>query len=83
MMPTSITSNAMTGPFTGQHTADFVRSATIYLRGGCFVDVGTLLMRHPDWICWDKLTEAGSPYGLAIPSITKENRKSVRCVLQK
>ncbi|KAJ4293254.1 hypothetical protein N0V90_008536 [Kalmusia sp. IMI 367209] len=73
IMPAAISNTGMTGPFVGQHTADFVRSATIYLHGGCFIDVGILLIRRLDRVCWDKLTQEGGQFRVAIPSMKKEN----------
>lgn len=72
-MPTAITTSNMTGPFTGQHTGDFVRSATIFLHGGCFIDVGILLIRRLDRLYWDKLTSPGSRYNVAIPGMRNAN----------
>lgn len=73
MMPDAIVKGGMTGPFTGQHTADFVRSATIYKYGGVFMDVGILLIRRVDRICWDQLADDASPYRVAIPSLKEDN----------
>jgi hypothetical protein len=72
-MPTAIVEGGMTGPFTGQHTADFVRSATIYKYGGIFMDVGILLIRRLDRVCWDQLADDSSPYNLAIATMRGEN----------
>ncbi|KAF2116018.1 hypothetical protein BDV96DRAFT_598802 [Lophiotrema nucula] len=73
VMPEAIVKGEMTGPFTGQHTADFVRSAVIYRHGGVFMDVGILLIRRLDRICWDQLADPASPYNMAIPSLKKDN----------
>lgn len=73
MMPEAIVQGGMTGPFVGQHTADFVRSAVIYCHGGVFMDVGILLIRRLDRICWDQLADAASPYNMAITSMGKDN----------
>jgi hypothetical protein len=73
MMPEAIVQGAMTGPFIGQHTADFVRSAVIYCHGGVFMDVGILLIRRLDRICWDQLADPASPYNMAITSMRKDN----------
>jgi hypothetical protein len=73
MLPEAIVHGKMTGPFTGQHTADFVRSAVIYCHGGVFMDVGILLIRRLDRICWDQLADPSSPYNMAITSMYKDN----------
>ncbi|KAF2732756.1 hypothetical protein EJ04DRAFT_440520 [Polyplosphaeria fusca] len=73
MMPKAINEGGMTGPFTGQHTADFVRTAAIYQYGGVFMDVGILLIRPLERICWDKLADDSSPYNVGIPSMKEEN----------
>lgn len=72
-IPEAIVQDAMTGPFAGQHTADFVRTAVTYQHGGVFLDVGILLLRRLDCICWDKLSDSKSPYNMAIPSINRTN----------
>jgi hypothetical protein len=73
MMPEAIVHGGMTGPFIGQHTADFVRSAVIYCHGGVFMDAGILLIRRLDRICWDQLADPSTQYNLAISSMYKDN----------
>jgi hypothetical protein len=72
-MPDAVVQGTMTGPFAGQHTADFVRTAVVYQHGGVFLDVGILLLRHLDHICWDTLMDPKNSYNMAIPSINRTN----------
>lgn len=53
----------------GPHSSDFLRTATLYQHGGVFVDVGIMLVRDVDRICWDKLSDPSTPYEFAVPSM--------------
>ncbi|KAF7510020.1 hypothetical protein GJ744_007124 [Endocarpon pusillum] len=64
-LPDAFNNNAMTGPHTGPHSADLVRLPLVYLHGGVWMDVGILLFRDLDDICWHALEDPQSPYELA------------------
>ncbi|OJJ45030.1 hypothetical protein ASPZODRAFT_70396 [Penicilliopsis zonata CBS 506.65] len=56
MLPEIFRKKAMTGPFVGQHSADLIRGACLYLHGGVWMDVGILLFRQLDGI-WNDLLQ--------------------------
>ena len=64
-LPDAFNNNAMTGPHTGPHSADLIRLPLLYLHGGIWMDVGTLLFRDLDDICWHALEDPQSPYEMA------------------
>ncbi|ERF72943.1 hypothetical protein EPUS_05024 [Endocarpon pusillum Z07020] len=64
-LPDAFNNNAVTGPHTGPHSADLVRLPLVYLHGGFWMDVGTLLFRDLDDICWHALEDPQNPYELA------------------
>ncbi|EME82054.1 uncharacterized protein MYCFIDRAFT_30457 [Pseudocercospora fijiensis CIRAD86] len=66
-VPQSFVQGAMQGPYTGPHSADFLRGALLYNHGGVFMDVGNILFRHLDHIAWNTLTSSTSPYRIAVP----------------
>jgi len=57
----------MDGPYTGPHSADFLRGACLYSYGGVWMDVGILLVRGLDGICWGKLEDPESPFEVSVP----------------
>jgi mannosyltransferase OCH1-like enzyme len=59
----------MDGPYIGQHGADLTRTACLYEHGGVWMDVGSILIRHLDRVCWDELEDEGTPFRNAIPVI--------------
>ncbi|KAJ5586973.1 uncharacterized protein N7459_002738 [Penicillium hispanicum] len=69
LLPPSFVNQSMDGPYLGQHGADLTRSACIYEHGGAWMDVGTILIRHIDRICWKQLEDPESPYRVALPVI--------------
>ena len=52
----------MVGPYTGPHSADFLRAPALYRYGGVWMDSSCILFRDLDRICWDKLTDEESPF---------------------
>lgn len=69
LLPPAFVSQTMDGPYIGQHGADLTRSACLYEHGGAWMDVGSILIRHIDRICWNELESSESPYRVAIPMI--------------
>lgn len=57
----------MTGPYVGPHSADFLRGAALHAYGGVWMDVGNMLFRHLDDICWKQLADESSPYTVSVP----------------
>ena len=72
LLPEAYKNSTMEGPWTGQHSADFVRGALLWTHGGICMDVGCILLRDLDRICWNKMTEQGSPYRIAAPHLWGE-----------
>ncbi|KAF1938332.1 hypothetical protein EJ02DRAFT_474006 [Clathrospora elynae] len=68
-LPESFVKGTMTGPYVGPHSADFLRGATLYAYGGAWMDVGNILFRHLDDVCWKQLADETSPYTVATPLI--------------
>ncbi|KAK8133244.1 capsule polysaccharide biosynthesis protein [Apiospora kogelbergensis] len=54
----------MSGPYVATHSADFVRLPLMFLHGGCWLDVGALLMRSLDDV-WSALEDPAQPYEFA------------------
>ncbi|KXT07266.1 hypothetical protein AC578_2482 [Pseudocercospora eumusae] len=67
MLPECFTNRTMDGPWTGPHSADFLRGPCLYLYGGAWVDVGCILVRSIDDMCWNQLQDASSPFTVAAP----------------
>ena len=59
----------MVGPYTGPHSADFLRGACLYLYGGVWMDIGIVLIRQLDNICWRQLEDPKSPFEVSVPWI--------------
>ncbi|KAH7120027.1 hypothetical protein B0J11DRAFT_535076 [Dendryphion nanum] len=66
-LPETFVKGTMEGPYTGPHSADFLRCAALYKYGGAWMDVGILLFRHLDKICWDKLEDESNDYSICVP----------------
>ena len=62
--PDAFNDGRMDGPFVGPHMGDLVRLPLLWKYGGVWMDVGTMLFRDLDDICWDKITDPASPYEL-------------------
>ena len=67
LLPKAFVDNAMDGEYSGPHSADLLRGACLHLHGGAFIDVGCILIRSLDRICWDQLSGPASPYQVAVP----------------
>lgn len=66
-LPDTFVKGTMDGPYTGPHSADFLRGAALYLHGGVWMDVGCLLVRDLDRICWNQLGDPNSPFQVSVP----------------
>ncbi|KAL6235884.1 hypothetical protein BDW75DRAFT_250540 [Aspergillus navahoensis] len=67
LLPEISVENTMEGPYTGPHSADFLRGACLSLHGGVFMDVGIILARSLDRICWAQLEDPCSPFNICVP----------------
>jgi mannosyltransferase OCH1-like enzyme len=72
-LPETFVCGTMDGPYVGPHSADFIRGAALYLHGGVFMDVGILLIRHLDRVCWDVLADEASPFNVSVPVMYGQN----------
>lgn len=63
--PKAFNENTMTGQNFGQHSADILRLPLLYLYGGVWMDVGMILLRHLDSMCWDAIEDPNSPCEIA------------------
>jgi len=66
-LPDAFVDGKMDGPYVGPHSADFLRGACLYTYGGVFMDVGILLIRKLDDVCWTKLEDPGTPFEVSVP----------------
>lgn len=68
-LPKAFTTNTMDGPlgYTGPHSADFLRGICLYQYGGVWMDVGSILFRSIDDLCWNKLEDPNTPYQVSAP----------------
>lgn len=71
MLPEAWHKDTFNGPWIGAHSADCLRGALLYLYGGCYTDVGTIMLRHLDRAFWDKLEDPASPYEVAAMVFTE------------
>ncbi|KAF7333850.1 Capsule polysaccharide biosynthesis [Mycena venus] len=69
LLPDAFVERTMDGPFTGPHSADFLRGACLYEHGGAYMDVGNMLIRHMDRICWNQIEDPNSPVHIAVPLV--------------
>jgi hypothetical protein len=67
MLPNTFVDGTMDGPYTGPHSADFLRGACIFLFGGVWMDTGIVLIRKIEDICWKQLEDPSSPYEVSVP----------------
>ncbi|KAF7347772.1 Capsule polysaccharide biosynthesis [Mycena venus] len=72
LLPEAFVERKMDGPYTGPHSADFLRGACLYEHGGAYMDVGSILFRHMDRICWDQIEDPNSPIQIAVPLMYKQ-----------
>lgn len=66
-LPEAFVQGTMVGPYVGPHSADFLRGAALHAYGGVWMDVGCILFRNLDKVCWDQLADETSPYTIATP----------------
>ncbi|PYH89583.1 hypothetical protein BO71DRAFT_105147 [Aspergillus ellipticus CBS 707.79] len=64
VLPDAVTQRTMDGVSVGPHTADLIRLPLLHRYGGVWMDVGTLLFRHLDDLCWRVLADPTTPYEL-------------------
>lgn len=67
LLPDTFVQGKLDGPYVGPHSADLLRGACLFLHGGVFLDVGVLLFRSFDRICWNQLADPASPFQVSIP----------------
>ena len=67
MLPETFVNGTMDGPYVGPHSADFLRGACLFLYGGVWMDVGIILIRQLDQICWKHLGDPKSPFEVSVP----------------
>lgn len=68
-LPEAFNAGTMTGPNVGPHSGDMVRLPLLYLYGGVWLDVGMMLFRHLDDICWNAIEDSSNCYEMAGMSI--------------
>ncbi|KAJ0425155.1 hypothetical protein BJY00DRAFT_308482 [Aspergillus carlsbadensis] len=61
-LPAAVNLGRMKGLHAQQGISDFVRLAAVYQHGGVYMDVGVILIRDLDDICWSALEDPTSPY---------------------
>jgi len=66
-LPECFVKGTMVGPYTGPHSADFLRGAALAAYGGVWMDVGCLVFRNLDEVCWNQLADDDSPYTVSTP----------------
>lgn len=65
-LPATFVEGTMTGPYTGPHSADFLRGAALYSYGGVWMDVSCILFRNLDKICWNQLADDDSSFTISV-----------------
>lgn len=63
--PEAFVNNTMDGRNVGQHSGDLIRLPLLWLYGGVWMDIGTLLFRHIEDICWNQIEDPTTPYEMA------------------
>lgn len=61
--PSAFNGKDMAGP--PQHMSDLLRLPLLFLHGGVWMDVGMLLLRHLDDVCWRAIEMHDNPYEMA------------------
>ncbi|KAK7048899.1 capsule polysaccharide biosynthesis [Favolaschia claudopus] len=67
LLPDAFVERKMDGPYIGPHSADFLRGALLYQHGGAYMDVGCILIRDMDRICWNEIADPASPINVVVP----------------
>ncbi|KAI0865912.1 hypothetical protein F4860DRAFT_200109 [Xylaria cubensis] len=65
-LPECFKNGTMDGMAKGQHASDMARLALLYLHGGVWLDVGSILFRKFDDIFWRDLEDPNSPFEMGI-----------------
>ncbi|KAI1317086.1 hypothetical protein F5Y16DRAFT_392937 [Xylariaceae sp. FL0255] len=65
-LPDCFKNNTMDGPTKGPHASDLARMPLLFLYGGVWLDVGSILIRRFDDIFWRNLEDPGSPFEMGI-----------------
>ncbi|KAI1136537.1 glycosyltransferase [Hypoxylon sp. FL0543] len=60
--PSAFLENRIDGDQKGQHASDLARLPLLIEHGGAYMDVGLLLFRNIDDICWAELQDPKSPF---------------------
>lgn len=64
LLPPAMREGRMSGPYVATHSADFFRLPLLFLYGGCWLDVGALLVRSFEDV-WSALADPDQPYEFA------------------
>lgn len=64
LLPPAMREKRMSGPYVATHSADFVRLPLLFLYGGCWLDVGAILVRSIQGI-WNVLIDPEKSYEFA------------------
>ena len=67
LLPEAFVGGTMDGPHVGPHSADFIRGASLVTFGGVWIDIGTILFRRLEDICWNQLQDPQSPHEVCVP----------------
>ncbi|KAK7022260.1 capsule polysaccharide biosynthesis, partial [Favolaschia claudopus] len=67
LLPDAFVERKMDGQYVGPHSADFLRGALLYEHGGVYMDVGCILIRDMDRICWNEIADPNSPIHVVVP----------------
>lgn len=67
LLPDTFVKGTMDGPYVGPHSMDFLRGALLFGHGGVAIDVGCVLLRSMDRVCWDLIMDPESPIEVAVP----------------
>ncbi|KAK7022314.1 capsule polysaccharide biosynthesis [Favolaschia claudopus] len=73
LLPDAFVERKMDGPHAGPHSADFLRGALLYQHGGAYMDVGCILIRDMDRVCWDEIMNPESSTKIVVPLIYGQN----------
>ncbi|EEU36129.1 uncharacterized protein NECHADRAFT_53144 [Fusarium vanettenii 77-13-4] len=65
LLPDTFVKGTMDGPYVGPHSMDFLRGALLFGHGGVAIDVGCVLLRSMDRVCWDLIMDPKSPIEVA------------------
>ncbi|KAM0548800.1 hypothetical protein ACHAPJ_009797 [Fusarium lateritium] len=67
LLPEAFVKGTMDGPYVGPHSMDFLRGSLLFEYGGIAMDVGCILLRDLDRVCWNQIADPKSPYEVAVP----------------